>query len=131
MRLLSSRPAAASSGLRRFADRLYGARTGSVIAGNAADKRAERIAFRPDPAMADQAVLRGTRLVIERRVEQGMGQGERRAENLVLLRALCETMRFGSRGAPGGFVPFPVIGALTHFPEDFGAARAPAAAVAA
>ena len=45
--------------------------------------------------------------------------GERRAENLALLSELCETMRFGSLCALGGFVPFPVLSALTHFPEDF------------
>jgi formate dehydrogenase iron-sulfur subunit len=28
-------------------------------------------------------------------------------------------MRFGSLCALGGFVPFPVLSALTHFPEDF------------
>ena len=47
-------------------------------------------------------------------------KGERRAENLALLSELCETMRFGSLCALGGFVPFPVLSALTHFPEDFG-----------
>jgi formate dehydrogenase iron-sulfur subunit len=46
--------------------------------------------------------------------------GERRVENLKLLEELCETMRFGSLCALGGFVPFPVLSALTHFPEDFG-----------
>jgi formate dehydrogenase iron-sulfur subunit len=49
-------------------------------------------------------------------------RGERRAENLRLLHDLCETMRFGSLCALGGFVPFPVMSALTHFPEDFGGA---------
>jgi formate dehydrogenase iron-sulfur subunit len=49
-------------------------------------------------------------------------RGERRAENLTLLQELCETMRFGSLCALGGFVPFPVTSALTHFPEDFGGA---------
>ncbi len=47
-------------------------------------------------------------------------KGERRGENLTLLHELCETMRFGSLCALGGFVPFPVLSALTHFPEDFG-----------
>jgi formate dehydrogenase iron-sulfur subunit len=46
-------------------------------------------------------------------------RGERRDENLTLLQELCETMRFGSLCALGGFVPFPVLSALTHFPEDF------------
>jgi formate dehydrogenase iron-sulfur subunit len=49
-------------------------------------------------------------------------KGERRAENLTLLQELCETMRFGSLCALGGFVPFPVTSAITHFPEDFGGA---------
>ena len=52
-------------------------------------------------------------------------RGERRPENLKLLEDLCETMRFGSLCALGGFVPFPVLSALTHFPEDFGATRGP------
>jgi len=49
-------------------------------------------------------------------------KGERRAENLTLLQELCETMRFGPLCALGGFVPFPVTSAITHFPEDFGGA---------
>ena len=56
--------------------------------------------------------------------------GERRRENLALLAELCETMRFGSLCALGGFVPFPVLSALTHFPEDFGMARPGDAAAA-
>ena len=55
-------------------------------------------------------------------------RGERRAENLALLQELCETMRFGSLCALGGFVPFPVTSAITHFPEDFGGAPLDAAA---
>ena len=47
--------------------------------------------------------------------------GDHVDENLVLLRDLCETMKFGSLCALGGFIPFPVMSALTHFPEDFGA----------
>ncbi len=39
--------------------------------------------------------------------------------NLSLLRDLCETMKFGSLCALGGFIPYPVMSALTHFPEDF------------
>jgi formate dehydrogenase iron-sulfur subunit len=31
-------------------------------------------------------------------------------------------MKFGSLCALGGFTPYPVMSALTHFPEDFGAA---------
>jgi formate dehydrogenase iron-sulfur subunit len=55
-------------------------------------------------------------------------RGEHRAENLTLLQDLCETMRFGSLCALGGFVPFPVISAITHFPEDFGGPAIAAAA---
>jgi formate dehydrogenase iron-sulfur subunit len=40
-----------------------------------------------------------------------------------LLEDLCETMSAGSLCALGGFAPFPVTSALTHFPEEFGAAR--------
>jgi formate dehydrogenase iron-sulfur subunit len=39
--------------------------------------------------------------------------------NLELLRDLCETMKFGSLCALGGFIPLPVLSALNHFPEDF------------
>lgn len=36
-----------------------------------------------------------------------------------LLTDLCETMKFGSLCALGGFTPYPVMSALTHFEEDF------------
>ncbi|HET6523128.1 NADH-ubiquinone oxidoreductase-F iron-sulfur binding region domain-containing protein [Sphingopyxis sp.] len=46
-----------------------------------------------------------------------------------LLRDLCDTMKFGSLCALGGFTPYPVLSALDHFPEDFGAGvRKPLAA---
>ncbi|MGA7428999.1 MAG: NADH-quinone oxidoreductase subunit NuoF [Xanthobacteraceae bacterium] len=45
-----------------------------------------------------------------------------RAQNLGVLEDLCNTMKFGSLCALGGFTPYPVMSALTHFPEDFGAA---------
>jgi formate dehydrogenase iron-sulfur subunit len=37
-----------------------------------------------------------------------------------LLRDLCDTMKFGSLCALGGFTTYPVLSALDHFPEDFG-----------
>jgi formate dehydrogenase iron-sulfur subunit len=37
-----------------------------------------------------------------------------------LVTDLCHTMKFGSLCALGGFTPYPVMSALTHFPEDFG-----------
>jgi formate dehydrogenase iron-sulfur subunit len=48
--------------------------------------------------------------------------GERVAENIAVVEDLCNTMKFGSLCALGGFTPYPVMSALTHFPEDFGAA---------
>ena len=39
--------------------------------------------------------------------------------NIALLTDLCETMKFGSLCALGGFTPYPVMSALTYFPEDF------------
>jgi formate dehydrogenase iron-sulfur subunit len=48
---------------------------------------------------------------------------ENRATNTALLEDLCYTMKFGSLCALGGFTPYPVMSALTHFPEDFGAER--------
>jgi formate dehydrogenase iron-sulfur subunit len=45
--------------------------------------------------------------------------GVRPEANLDLLKDLCHTMKFGSLCALGGFIPYPVMSALTHFPEDF------------
>ncbi|MRX50799.1 formate dehydrogenase [Paracoccus sp. S-4012] len=42
---------------------------------------------------------------------------------LPLLTDLCETMRLGSLCALGGFTPYPVMSALTHFPDEFGLRR--------
>jgi formate dehydrogenase iron-sulfur subunit len=47
-------------------------------------------------------------------------RGEDRAANLAVLEDLCNTMKFGSLCALGGFAPYPVTSAFTHFPEDFG-----------
>ena len=46
--------------------------------------------------------------------------GERVAENTAVLEDLCNTMKFGSLCALGGFTPYPVSSALKHFREDFG-----------
>jgi formate dehydrogenase iron-sulfur subunit len=53
--------------------------------------------------------------------------GEAVAANVDLLRDLCHTMKFGSLCALGGFIPYPVISALDHFPEDFRPVRREAA----
>ena len=47
-------------------------------------------------------------------------RGENRIEQTLLLEDLCHTLKFGSLCALGGFTPYPVMSALTHFPEDFG-----------
>ena len=46
-----------------------------------------------------------------------IARGDRRA--IPILKDLCETMKSGSLCALGGFTPYPVLSALTHFPEDF------------
>jgi formate dehydrogenase iron-sulfur subunit len=51
--------------------------------------------------------------------------------NLELLRDLCHTMKFGSLCALGGFIPYPVLSALDHFPEDFSTAPPDARSAAA
>ncbi len=50
--------------------------------------------------------------------------GDRIDDNIEILRDLCDTMKFGSLCALGGFTPYPVLSALDHFPEDFGGATA-------
>jgi len=55
-------------------------------------------------------------------------RGERPAANLALIADLCQTLKFGSLCALGGFTPYPVMSALEHFPEDFIRPRLDAAA---
>ena len=40
-------------------------------------------------------------------------------QEIALLTDLCETMKFGSLCALGGFTPYPVMSALKNWPEDF------------
>jgi formate dehydrogenase iron-sulfur subunit len=49
--------------------------------------------------------------------------GERVSENIAVIEDLCNTMKFGSLCALGGFTPYPVMSALKHFREDFGPAK--------
>ena len=49
-------------------------------------------------------------------------------KNRTLLIDLCQTMKLGSLCALGGFTPYPVLSAITHFPEDFAPAPARVAA---
>jgi formate dehydrogenase iron-sulfur subunit len=47
-------------------------------------------------------------------------RGENRAQQVHLLRDLCDTMLHGSLCAMGGMTPYPVLSALDHYAEDFG-----------
>ena len=51
-------------------------------------------------------------------------RGERVDEHIAVVEDLCNTMKFGSLCALGGFTPYPVMSALKHFREDFGPAPA-------
>lgn len=42
------------------------------------------------------------------------------ADEIALIDDLCETMKYGSLCALGGFTPYPVQSALKHWPGDFG-----------
>jgi len=44
-----------------------------------------------------------------------------------IVRDLCDTMKYGSLCALGGFTPYPVLSAMDFFPEDFGGEPAPLA----
>jgi formate dehydrogenase iron-sulfur subunit len=48
-----------------------------------------------------------------------LAQGIEPEKQIALVTDLCNTMKFGSLCALGGFTPYPVMSALTHFPEDF------------
>jgi formate dehydrogenase iron-sulfur subunit len=47
-------------------------------------------------------------------------QNRNREANLYLLRDLCDVMLNGSLCGLGGLIPYPVLSALRHFPQDFG-----------
>ncbi|HUH48360.1 MAG TPA: NADH-quinone oxidoreductase subunit NuoF [Mycoplana sp.] len=52
-------------------------------------------------------------------VADNIAHGIEPEKNRELLADLCNTMKFGSLCALGGFTPYPVMSAMTHFPEDF------------
>ncbi|MFT2213821.1 formate dehydrogenase beta subunit [Rhizobium giardinii] len=52
-------------------------------------------------------------------VADKIAQGIEPEKNRELLADLCNTMKFGSLCALGGFTPYPVMSAMTHFPDDF------------
>ena len=48
-----------------------------------------------------------------------VARGIDRERNLELVADLCNTMKFGSLCALGGFTPYPVMSAIAHFQDDF------------
>jgi len=54
--------------------------------------------------------------------------GQEREKNIALVRDLSDTMLNGSLCALGGMTPYPVLSAINHFAEDFGAGDKPIAA---
>ena len=56
-----------------------------------------------------------------------MAAGIEPERNQALVADLCNTMKFGSLCALGGFTSYPVMSAMTHFPEDFAARQLEAA----
>ncbi|WP_353646167.1 NADH-quinone oxidoreductase subunit NuoF [Mesorhizobium sp. WSM2239] len=48
-----------------------------------------------------------------------IGAGDDSETNLALVTDLCNTMKYGSLCALGGFTPYPVMSAINHFPQDF------------
>ena len=52
-------------------------------------------------------------------VADKIARGEEPEKQIALLTDLCQTMKFGSLCALGGFTPYPVMSAVNHFPEDF------------
>jgi formate dehydrogenase iron-sulfur subunit len=59
---------------------------------------------------------------------RGAKDAAQRAQQVHLLRDLCDTMVHGSLCAMGGMTPYPVLSALNHYPQDFGLDAAGAAA---
>ena len=57
-----------------------------------------------------------------------LAEGVEPRKQLELVTDLCNTMKFGSLCALGGFTPYPVLSALTHVPEDFRPRAMPQAA---
>lgn len=52
-------------------------------------------------------------------IADNIRDGQDAQEQIEILTDLCNTMKFGSLCALGGFTPYPVMSALTHFPQDF------------
>ncbi|AKQ41668.1 NAD-dependent formate dehydrogenase beta subunit [Aurantiacibacter atlanticus] len=60
------------------------------------------------------------RLEIAPQMHNARKTARSREDEVQLLEDLCETLKFGSLCALGGFTPYPVMSALRHWPDDFG-----------
>ena len=69
-------------------------------------------------ARARALILAGD-VLVDGQVIRTAGKPVRPEQEIALLTDLCDTMKFGSLCALGGFTPFPVMSALKHWPEDF------------
>jgi formate dehydrogenase iron-sulfur subunit len=56
------------------------------------------------------------------RITLPANKGKVQAQQVTLLKDLCDTMVNGSLCAMGGMTPYPVLSALEHYPQDFGLA---------
>jgi formate dehydrogenase iron-sulfur subunit len=63
---------------------------------------------------------RGVEVIDRLTNADSQGKPEVKAQQVKLLRDLCDTMVNGSLCAMGGMTPFPVLSALNHYPQDFG-----------
>jgi formate dehydrogenase iron-sulfur subunit len=54
------------------------------------------------------------------RITLPANKGKVQAQQVTLLKDLCDTMVNGSLCAMGGMTPYPVLSALEHYPQDFG-----------
>ena len=74
-------------------------------------------------AYIDHQLGDGERAALERRLGQEpalRGALDELRATVALLHDLCDIMLNGSLCGLGGLIPYPVLSALRHFPQDFG-----------
>ncbi|KKC26590.1 NADH-ubiquinone oxidoreductase-F iron-sulfur binding region domain-containing protein [Sphingomonas sp. SRS2] len=79
---------------------------------------------RGDPALGGPGLRRGDGVEAALGSRSPLRLKQDGEAQIGLLRDLCDTMKYGSLCALGGFTPYPVLSALDYFPEDFGGAPA-------
>ena len=95
----------------RMADRILG--MGDVV--SLVEKVQQQ--FDEEEAKKLQAKIAKNKFGFDDFLSQSLDQAPE--EQIETVTDLCNTMKFGSLCALGGFTPYPVMSALTHFPEDF------------